>query len=244
MADARNQLCAAACRMRGRHAPDCAQEACAGCLSRQARDGLRLCHLHTARIAEDAVEAARLHSELLHVLTGAGHLGELVRSSRDPNLTLNDAAADARTAIRATLVSWCRLISEERGISLPADDMRAIGAYIARHAEWLAAHEAAADASAELHELAHGQPRRIAYPGGGRRFPIALPDGTYARCPEQTAVDDAETPEPCPGTLWTILRRDASLLPSEVVCNHDETHRWPTSRWLKLGAQLLGRSAA
>jgi hypothetical protein len=237
-----NTSCAVAvCRAYGRHQSDCPGEDCRGCLPRPARDGLRLCDVHTRHLADDAVEAARLHSELLHVLTGSGRPGELVRTSRDPNLTINDAAADARVAIRATLVSWCRLISEERGISLPADDIHAIGAYIARHAEWLAAHEAAADASAELHELAHGQPRRIAYPGGGRRFPIALPDGTYARCPER---DDAETPGPCPGTLWTILRRDASLLPSEVVCNHDETHRWPTSRWLRLGAQLLGRSAA
>jgi hypothetical protein len=199
------------------------------------------------------------------VLTGTNGFGEKVRTSSDPNLQLNDAAADARLAIRATLVSWCRLVSEERGISLPGrwqvrerppgfigpmprewitiDEMQAIGAYLAKHAEWLAAHPAADDAVTELHDLAHGEARRIAYPGGGRRFPIPGPDG-HARCPEKTAVDDTETLEPCPGTLWTILRRDASLLPSEVVCNHDETHRWPTSRWLKLGALIAGQGAA
>lgn len=232
------------CHAYGRHKADCEAEDCRGCVPRLALDGLLLCLLHRDRLADDAIEAARLHSELLHVLTGANGMGEKVSSTKDPNLSLNDAAADARIAIRATLVAWCRMISEERGITLPLDDIYAIGAYIARYADWLAAHPAAAEAVDELHDLAHGQARRIAYPGGGRRFPIELPDGMYARCPLRTAIDDAETMEPCPGTLWTILRRDSSLLPSEVVCNHDETHRWPTSRWMKLGAQLLGRSAA
>ncbi|HEY9411065.1 MAG TPA: hypothetical protein VIP77_15910 [Jiangellaceae bacterium] len=232
------------CRAFGRHASDCEDPECRGCVPRLAVDGAIICDLHLRKLAEDAIEAARLHSELLQVLTGSTGLGEKVSSSKDPNITLNDAAADARIAIRATLVSWCRMVSEERGISLPPDNMRAIGAYLAKHAEWLAAHPAAAEAVAELHDLAHGEARRIAYPGGGRRFPIELPDGMYATCPEKTAQDEQEALEPCPGTLWTILRRDSSLLPSEVVCNHDETHRWPTSRWLKLGAQLLGRSAA
>jgi hypothetical protein len=239
-----NRLCiVAVCFAHGRHAVDCDDHECRGCVPRLARDGARICDVHLRHLAEDAVEAARLHSELLQVLTGSGGFGEKVRTSNDPNITLNDAAADARTAIRATLASWCRMVSEERGITLPADSIRSMGAYIVKHADWLAAHPAADDAVAELHDLAHGQARRIAYPGGGRRFPIELPDGTYARCPEKTAVDELETMEPCPGTLWTILRRDSSLLPSEMVCNHDEAHRWPTSRWLKLGAQLLGRAA-
>lgn len=260
-------LCIApGCAARGRHHTTCQRDDCAGCLPRLAADGLRLCHPHVTWLANDATELPRLYDALGLALRGAGGSGEHVTRSADGSPGINTAAADARHAIRNALTTWCRLIADERGLGLPVrtrveerppgfvgplrllaepdDRLRSLGAYLARHAEWLAASDYADEVVPALRDLAHGLPYRIAYPGGARKYPLALPDGSYAACPEQVAPEGTPGPENCPGTLWTILRRDASLLPSEIACNHDEQHRWPTSRWIKLGARLLTEVAA
>lgn len=233
---------ARSCRSLGYHVAACDDADCRGCQPRRAADGLQLCGMHRDRIAEDAVAAATLHGELALALTSSGAPGEKVKRSDEGSPGVNPAAADARSEIRSTLASWCRLIGEERGLTLPEDKVTAMGRYLARHADWLAAHPAADDVVDELHELAHGRPRRIAYPGGSRKFPVALPDGSYAVCPESLTDEETGESVDCPGTLWTILRKDASLLPSEIACNHSEQHRWPTSRWLRLGARLTART--
>lgn len=221
------------CRSHGYHWPDCnrhrencnemtrCEGCCAGCQPRLAADGLRLCHYHRERIAEDAVAAAELHAELALALTAPDVAGERTSGSRDLSQLPNLRAVEARAEIRHTLVSWCKLISEERGICLPVDTPTALGAYLARHAEWLAASEYACEVSDELDELAHGRPRRIAYPTGARVFPVA--DCVYPGCE---------------GTIKAILRRVDSLLPSALVCDADDEHTWPADQWLTLGRKL------
>src|SRR5690606_12537238 len=131
--------------------------------------------------------------------TGAA---ERTSGSPDPTRLPNPAAMEARGTIRAVLAAWCRLIAEERGVELPEDTVAAMGAYIARHAHWLAAHPAAGEASDELRELAHGRPWRVAYPDGTRRVEVGpcLYDG-------------------CEGTIRAVLRASDSLLPSRIVCD-------------------------
>jgi hypothetical protein len=208
------------CKARGYHHPDCGNADCGGCLPRLAADGLRLCHLHTRRIAEDATQAAELHDELTLRLTGAGQAGQRMSGTPDHGTDLDPRAVDARATIRHTLVSWCHLIAEERGHALPADTVPALGAYVARHAEWLAATEYADEASDELHGLVSaGYP--IAYPSGARVFPIGS-------CPH----------EGCAGTIKAILRRVDSLLPSSLQCDADEEHAWAADQWIALGRKL------
>lgn len=146
-------LCAAPhCRVRGQHTTDCPGGDCRGCLPRPAADGLALCWPHTEWLERDARQAAWLYGELEHVLIGAPAFGGRVSGSPDRTRLPNMAAVEARTLIRHTLVSWCRLIAEERGIDLPRDEVAAMGDYIARHAHWLAAHPAAGEAAADLRE--------------------------------------------------------------------------------------------
>lgn len=237
-----NQLCAApGCTSRGYHWSDCAGD-CGGCQPRLAADGLRLCRRCTEGIAIDARHAATLHAELAQRLSGSGAPGEKTSGSRNPGLTLNDRAAEVRTLIRNVLVSWTRLIAEERGFALPNvayvqvlplgfigpprllrrvdESAAALGEFIARSAEWLAAHPAAGEAAGELRDLVHSA-YPVAYPSGTRFFDVApcLVVG-------------------CTGTIRAVVRRVDSLLPSALVCSEDDGHTWPASEWLTLGRQL------
>lgn len=219
-------LCAVAtCRIPGRHNPGCTQDTCPGCLVATAADGLRLCRHHADRLTTDLTQAAHLHHELELVLAHADGRGEHVTGSRDPNTVLNEHAADARTLIRHTLVSWTRLVAEERGVSLPADSIDGIAGFLHRHTTWLAAHPAAGDYADELAGLAHGQPWRAAYPTGARSF-------TVGPCPQ--ATPDGV----CPGVIRVILRRTDALLPSELVCDTHDQHRWTADQWRGLYRQL------
>lgn len=219
-------LCTAPrCRSLGHHYPDCADESCRGCQPRLAADGLNLCPVHTRGIAEDATRAAEIYVELVLVLSGTGAPGEKTSGSKEVGAVLNERAVESRTLIRHTLVSWCRLVSEERGTSLPADDITSLGAYAATHAQWLAAHPAAGECADELHELAHGRPWRTAYPSGARVVVVGA-------CP--LVSDDG----PCGHILRAIMRRTDSLLPSELVCDAEIPHQWPADQWLTLGRKL------
>jgi hypothetical protein len=165
----------------GEVSPDLPCDACR--TPRQAADGLNLCVWHTRRLADNAVRAGQLHVDL-DKLAGSGGQGEPVSGTRTPGLAVNEAAIEARDAIRACLVGFVRLIAEERGMTPPADAAPALALYVARSASWLAAHPAAGEHADELEDIAH-DPRtwRIAYPtSGDRRFigtcPIELDRGS------------------------------------------------------------------
>lgn len=217
-----NLLCVAEdCRAPGQHA-GCTDERCPGCVPRMAADKVWLCLWHMEHLRVDAIEAARLHGELALVLAGGGGGGPRVSGGTvDKSLNLNVLAAEVRATIRATLVAWARLISEERGFALPENRITAIGAYVARDPEWLASREVdiARSAARELAELVQIA-RPVAYPGGTRRFRVA-------GCPE------------CGGDLMAVLRREDSLVPQEVVCAENPEHRWDRLRWLALGAATV-----
>jgi hypothetical protein len=92
------------------------------------------------------------------------------------------------------------------------DTTPAHAAYIARHAEWLAACDYADEASDELAGLA-SRAYGLAYPSGTRRVEVGP-------CPL------------CEGTLTAIVRATDGVLPSEVVCDRDEDpHRWAADQW-------------
>ena len=218
-------LCAAPrCRILGRHRDDCDNADCKGCLKARAADGLRLCPHCTRRIGTDAVETARLWYEIGEILAAAGSTG-IPADNPHPGLVISPRAVEVRAEIRHTLVSWVRLIAEDRGMSLPRDESQhSLGAYVARHAQWLAAQEFAGAAADELGTLR------------SRAFATAYPEGVgtiyVGSCPEP--VEDGR----CAGELTALMRRADSLLPSKIVCNADSLHEWPTERWRALGRTL------
>lgn len=217
-------LCPAlGCRIVGHHRDSCEDDNCRGCVPRTAAPGLQLCDYHLLRIAADATRNADLYSELEAVLATSERPGERTSGTPSHGTELNIRAAVMRTEIRHVMVSWCKLVADERGIALPTDHIDAIGAYLALHRDWLAAHPAAGDCSDELASVGR-RAFNVAYPSGARIFPVG----------------------PCPGsgctaTVRVVLRKVDALLPSELVCDADEPHSWPASRWRELGRTINHR---
>lgn len=245
MRPASTPLCAlASCRIPGRHATECTDNDCRGCLRAAAAPGLRLCGHHLERVGTDATTIADLYDELAHSVmpSGNGHGQPIGRSSDGPPVP-RDKVVAIRTEIRHVLVGWCRLVGDERGHHLPADEVSAMGAYVAKHATWLAAHGAADEVSEELGSLRR-RAWSIAYPNGTKVVEVGL-------CPRDVTTDfvnglgwQITETRPCPGPLRAIMRpRDEGLLPSEVVCDADPEHRWASSEWRQLD-RLVARRAA
>jgi len=217
-------LCVApGCAIPGRHGDGCDQDGCRGCLTARAADGLRLCPVHLRRLGENPVKAAELHGELELVLKAAGQ-GERTSSKPGSGTPPRDEVVAIRAEIRHVLVSWAKLIGEERGIGLPTDEVSAIGAYVARHAEWLAATEYAGEAADELASLV-SRAWGLAYPSGTRRVEVGP-------CPR------------CDGTLTAIVRPIDSTKPTEVLCDGDEQHRWDSTQLRTLDRLVMARKRA
>lgn len=229
------------CRVPGRqHRDGCDGEQCT-CLRAQAADGLKLCRHHTDRIGSDAQDLAQLYDELALRLLGGTGMGERVGGTPDDTRVPNPAAVEVRTEIRHVLVAWCRLVAEERGFALPADDVEAMGAYVARSATWLAATEYADEVAGELGAL-RSRAWGVAYPSGTRTIEIAP-------CPMLILIEAPDDPNwvptlvRCGGTVRAVLRRTDALLPSELVCDADDGHRWGAAQWHAFGRAVKGRAA-
>jgi hypothetical protein len=187
-----------ACNMPGTHREgvdpeDCGPD-CRGCGQAEAADGLQLCRVCERRIGHDAWRAAWLYEALSAALTGGqGVDGATGAAAREPGLSLRDPAVEARDTIRNLLVGLVRMISDERGISLPwrweyrierlprrfigpprrlarrryDNTVQAMAAYVGRHATWLAAHAAAGEHAEQLRDVAlDGRTYALAFPGG------------------------------------------------------------------------------
>lgn len=242
-------LCASPrCRLPGRHAEGCDQPTCRGCLPARAADGLRLCTVCARRIGENATRAAELYDDLALVLKAAGR-GE--RSSNKPGSggPPRDAVVEQRATIRHVLVSWCRLVSEERGISLPGNDTGDLAAYLVRHAEWLAACDYADEVADELAGLA-SRAYGLAYPSGSRRIRV----GPCPRCggvpgPHGQAIQRLPLgfigPPNRSGCLVAVVReQDQDKLPSEVACDLVGEHKWDAIQWRQLDREVMAKRRA
>lgn len=180
---------------------------------------LRLCreclHLFVARLRR----LPALHAELEEVLGGRATGEGQERTSGGPvpsGLPFNAAAADVRADITATLSSWSGLVVAERGAPTPQRTVTALAALLVRHAAWLAAHPAVADATREVARLVRAADR-VAHSEPPRRVslgPCVMPG--------------------CPGRLVTELRgRDVESGPG-IRCDADGAHIWPGRLWTEL----------
>lgn len=257
---------------------------CDGCLPRLAADGGYLCTLCLKLLTEDPLTLIGRHADLERILAGGSGTGgeHVTTKGRDPNMQLNQRATAARAEIRHEIVRLVGIITAERGIQIPVrrtwyipqrpdgfigpmpklpgptfydTSIPSLCKFVARHATWLAAHDAAAEHAQSLRRLVR-ETYAVAYPDGVRVFPVRVPgaDGV-ADCPAADpgrvafAVDrggvavEVIGPVPCPGWLWTVLRPKDNEFPAELLCNHNEAHRWPARDWLRLGAQLAKAKA-
>lgn len=186
-------LCEADCAIRGRHAPGCEDgDACRGCQPRQAVDGLRLCVVHADRLADDLVQAPALYDDLALVLVRRGKDGERMSGSSSAAPIPDEDVMEARTDIRSALLRLAKLVAWERGVHPPRTSVggksyvdtrpAALGAFLAKHAQWLAAHKDAGTFATTLHRITGGRVRAIAYPSGSDRLyvgdcPLLVTDG-------------------------------------------------------------------
>lgn len=183
-----------------------------------------LCWGHRNRLQLDARDAAELYDELADRLAhGPGRDYEpRVQVSKNPGIDLDDRKVAARDLIAHVLANWVEIL---RGAGAPAPyptraNVRGAAQFIGRNSSRLAAHVHAADASEELHELAHGAPYAAAYPNG--ETSVRTVDGEACRT------------DGCTGSIRAIMRRQASLLASVLVCDLDPSHRWAPHEWLEL----------
>lgn len=205
------------CGIPHQHIADCPNPSvCRGCLPRPAADGLRLCEVDVRRMVEDARISPVLYHDLGLNLIRRGRGGERVAGSSSGAPVPDDEVMEARQSIRATLVALVRLIAEERGLHLPADEISELGGYVAHHAVWLAAHGAADEHARDLRDVA-GDPRtrRLAYPAGTDRLYIG-------DCP--LLVADLDGVESVCGTRLYVWGDSQLILCSG--CGTEETVEW------------------
>jgi hypothetical protein len=137
-----------------------------------------------------------------------------------PVMPVNTAAMEARAAILAVLGSWAGAVADERRIGAPSREAARLAGFLGRHLDWLAAHPAAGDFSAEVARLVR-RASRVVDPEVRRHVPIG------------SCVEDG-----CAGSLTAVVRADRPGSPTTIACDHDPEHRWPGHEWLRLGRLL------
>lgn len=183
-------------------------------------DGLRVCWRDAERISTNAIEAVRLHTELLdqQAWRTAGDAPR-VTGTRERSLVISPRKAEARAEVEVMLASWAKLVVDERGWGPPAHaTVQWSASIIVGSHTWLAAHELAVQCCTELGELAHGWVRGIARPSGS----VKTPAGT---CPL------------CRGKAVGTIRPADDVRESMIVCQANNDHRWAPHEW----SRVLGR---
>ncbi|GAA4227645.1 hypothetical protein GCM10022254_15850 [Actinomadura meridiana] len=154
-----------------------------------------------------------------------------------PGLALNTAAVEARAEILAVLASWSGLVAQQRRLPAPRRDVALLARFLLDHVDWLAAHPAAGELTAEIARVArsarrtaHREPvRRIvvgpcAAPGCGGELTAAIRPGhgTRVRC-------DADPAHAWDGPQWTGLRREMEpAAPERWLTAADISRLWRT----------------
>jgi len=210
------------CARKDEHSQICDGGECAGCQPWPAADGLRLCQHHADRLAGDLDAIPDLWAALDDASLGGSGTGQPTVSGGtvDPPMPINPTVVELQQQIRAGLVEWALLISRERGMDTPPDNVPAIAQHVARSAPWLAAHPAAPEACTAMSDLVAAA-RRITQPSGTRAW-------TIGPCPE----------DGCSGTIAAVMRIDGAKLPSELACDTSPDHVWKPPQWSALGERI------
>ncbi|MGI5341733.1 hypothetical protein ACQEVS_32170 [Streptomyces sp. CA-181903] len=168
------------------------------------------------RLLKDLAVLRWLYDELAGALTRPRRVVEKVSERGSPGIPLDIRVLDARSEIRSVLTGWAALVREQRGVAAPARDTAALTAFLARHADWLAAHPAAADLAAETGELIRAAWSALS---GHRDRHVVV--GTCVR----------------PGCSGRLAARLGTRAPGEaaIVCSADPGHTWSPETWHTLG---------
>ncbi len=123
---------------------------------RWADDPSRLCR-RCGSMLERRLAELPAHAHALRMVLGglrSSVRGENRPTKGSPPIPLNIAAHDHLTALQATLVSWVRLVCEERGLRGPdRDDIGVLSGWLLHQLGWLLEHDAVGDLADEMRDL-------------------------------------------------------------------------------------------
>lgn len=195
---------------------------CDGC-HRPVADNARLCARCSEHLARDLGDIGSLAGDLQTTRLrqsrmGGQETGVLSRSHELP-LPWDPRAAEAASVLRSTVVAWVRVVLDERGARLPDDTMRAMGAFLLTHLEWLRHHQAAAECADKIGHAA----------GMARHVVDRAQDKLYVGpCREDIDAHDDRGPACCVVDLY--VRRGAPVVACpNCAAEHDVAAR---NRWL------------
>ncbi|WP_434598865.1 hypothetical protein [Streptomyces sp. A5-4] len=201
---------------------DCLSGTDSAALRNRAVAGLRLCRVCRERLSVRLRELPALFEECGIALGGSspGGLREKTTGGPLPGMPFNTDAAEARTAIVSVLGSWSGLVAEERGLYAPRRSVVPMAAFLARHADWLAAHPAAVEITEEVARLVRKSRRAV------RRDP-------RRRVPVGPCVESG-----CHGQLAAYVGAEGVAAAGEIRCGVDPRHTWPGHLWTRLSRSL------
>ncbi|WP_367322383.1 hypothetical protein [Streptomyces sp. HUAS ZL42] len=204
----------------------CVRREAGGRARRLAAPGSRLCPACHEHLVRDLGRLPELYEECAtHLGGGSERSVERTTGGPLPGMPFNSRAADVRSSITEVLSSWATVVLEERGLSGPRRAVAPLARFLARHSDWLAAHDAAGDVSAEVARLVRGA-YDVIDPARSRRIPVG----------------DCVEPG-CSGGLTAVVRPRQPQLPATITCTADTSHHWVGHEWLQL-SRRIGAAAA
>jgi hypothetical protein len=199
---------------------ECRRRHESGQVRRRVLAGLQLCRACRDNLAAGLGKLPSLYDECGRLLAGSDQPRDRTSGGPMPGMPFNTAAADVRESILGVLASWAGMVVEERRVSAPARTVRALARFLRTHADWMAAHGTATEATQEVTQLVRSA-RQVAYPNPVRRVPIG------------TCVEAG-----CAGELFALVQPQESLLPPEISCAADPCHSWPAHQWMQLSRRV------
>lgn len=197
-----------------------------------------ICEFCARRLEGQLHDLAHAHDELETVLAADSAMWarfDRVAGSRTPPVPVRLEVADHRDHIRHLLVSWVRLVIEERGLTRwPDDRPTAMAGYLASHLEWLASHDAAGELCDEIARALARARGLVERPGAMCTLPC--PDVYEQGCDGTVRVTAEATWVRCGTCGWEtddlpwlgrLLRGDEPALVTAV----DACHRLLVEGW-------------
>ncbi|MGI5456670.1 hypothetical protein ACQEWB_26600 [Streptomyces sp. CA-249302] len=219
--------CAAAVRV-------CAGAGCTGSGAtghgrRLATAGGRLCPACHERLAAELGRLPGLYEACGRRLDGRTSDTTRPRTSGGPlpgGMPFNAGAAEVRAEVLGVLGSWAGAVVKERRVTPPRRAVLPLAAFLHRHLDWLAGHDAAGEFSDEVARLVR-RARRVVDPEIRHQVPIG-------GCVEPG----------CTGSLAAVVRPQQPQLPAAIRCDRDPAHLWLGHEWLQLRRRLNGTAHA
>lgn len=184
-----------------------AQDCANGC-TRPLVDGF-VCVWCAGQMARQLRDLPALAVDLDVMLARQTRMGDRGGSrSADQPVPFDPRASEVAADLRGLLVSWSRMIAEERGVgTLPTDTVAGLASWLRDHVEWLRHHTAGHEAVAEVDDVVRRARRLIDRPAD-RQY-VGVCDGQGAT---SAPLDD----EPCGYEVFAKPRAAATA----CVCGY------------------------